>query len=78
MKLSDTKVIFYAVGGVCLGIYLYYLDIFLQKNLWWIVSTIIYGFVFIVGDFVSKERDYWNKLKIKDRKDIRINFWDKY
>ncbi len=76
IEITDRKILFSALFFIGFAIYLYLLEDFLKTNLWWIFLTCICMAFFIAKDISLKNENFRNTLKIKPRRQIRINFWN--
>jgi len=55
--------------------YAYLLEIFFIKYLWLFFGIFFYVVFFVAYDSSIKRKEIQKRLIIKDRKNIRINFW---
>ena len=74
--MKDNFVIYFALFMTSFIVYSYYLSVFLETHGGWILLTLICIFMFLIGDFRDKRRELNEILDIKDRKKIRIDFWN--
>jgi len=73
--LIDADIIFFGLFFAIFVFYLSFLGDFLEGNSWWISLTILYILVFVIRDNDLKKKEYEDNVRIRDRRDIRIDFW---
>jgi amino acid permease len=69
-KIFIFPIIFLFIFG-----YTYFLEIFFANYLWLFFGIFFYLVFFIIHDFSLKRKDLEKGLVVKDRRNIRINFW---
>ncbi|MFH1152014.1 MAG: hypothetical protein ABIJ14_02670 [Nanoarchaeota archaeon] len=74
-KISGKNIIFYMISIVFFIFMLSIFVIFLGNNYWWILPSSFYLVYFIFRDSYIYRKEFLNRLKVKDRRDIRIDFW---
>ena len=75
-KLSSLEIIFAVIFFVLLMAYIHFAQSFFEKNYLWIILCLIYFLFFITHDQLLKEKEICDRLKTKETKDIRIDFWN--
>jgi len=55
--------------------YAYFLEMFFVNYLWLFFGIFVYFVFFIANDSMSKQKALDEKLRVKDRREIRIDFW---
>jgi len=74
-KSSGKNTIFY-IGLMVFFIFMISIFvIFLENNYWWILPSSFYLVYFVFRDSYLYRKDFLNRLKVKDRREIRIDFW---
>ena len=75
VEISEKNIIFYAIFFVLLVIIFYFFIIFLGQNYWWIIPAFFYLMFFIFREYDLKKKDLVERLRLKDRREGRIDFW---
>jgi 4-hydroxybenzoate polyprenyltransferase len=57
-------------------IILFLFVVFLGYNYWWILPAFFYLAYFVYRDYSISRKEFLKGLKVKDCKEIRINFWN--
>lgn len=69
------RVILFFVLFAVIFLYAYLLTVFFEKTLWLFAIVFVYLMFFVIQSQSLKRKALNEELKIKDRKEIRIDFW---
>ncbi len=58
-----------------LVVYMWFLGIFLMENFWWILPFFVCAMLLIGYDHQLKKEELEKMLRLKDRREIRIDFY---
>jgi len=71
----EKRVVVYLFVFLGIFAYFYFLDGFLEENFVWVLAVFFYVIGFAIYNQSLKRKDFEKQLKIKNRDEIRINFW---
>lgn len=75
--VSDRFVVISVIIFAFLVIYIsLFIDFFKQNSLWIFFLLIYIAVFFVTAQYYLRKKEFDEKLKIKKREDIRINFWN--
>jgi len=74
-ETSGKNIIFYMISMVSFIFMISIFVIFLENNYWWVFPSFFYLVYFVFRDSYLYREDFLNRLKVKDRREIRIDFW---
>ena len=69
------NILFLLLFVMGLNVYLWFWGIFLMKNFWWILPFFVCAMLLIGYDYQLKKKELEERLRLKDIKEIRIDFW---
>jgi len=69
------RVILMLVSFGLIFLYAYFFEIFFSENFIWISVILAYIVFFLAYDFSIRRKEFKERVFVKDRKDIRIDFW---
>ncbi len=75
--VSDRFIVISVVIFAFLIIYIsFFIDFFKQNSLWIFFLFVYITVFFVTAQYYLRKKEFDEKLKIKKREDIRINFWN--
>jgi Ca2+/Na+ antiporter len=75
ISISEKNIFSFAIFFSLLVVIFYFFVIFLKQNYWWITLTFFYLIFFVYREINLKRKEFNERLRLKDRREIRINFW---
>lgn len=74
--LSSDAIVWICVLFLFIIVYISIFIVFFEGNYWWIFPVMIYMIYFFIRDLNLKRNEVFENLRIKDRREIRISFWN--
>ncbi|MBR9702227.1 hypothetical protein GOV13_04890 [Candidatus Pacearchaeota archaeon] len=75
-ETSGKNILFLLVSIVLFIMFLFLFVIFLGYNYWWILPAFFYLGYFVYRDYSISRKEFLESLRVKDCKEIRIDFWN--